>query len=515
MSVSQEFIDLCQAQLKLLVQGLSLSFGIVYLMSDTNHDGDETALVPVAVYPDFDLHIDTPLLLEAPLSADSSQAVASDWQMQVAEPAADGGGVDGLAFEAEADPSSDGRSTGLQLYRLPRALQGVLEEVPLPAERLPEGKSALPDQPSHRDRSQLVIPLSYSNMVLGLLVIDHVDKSWSSFEQRQIEQITNSLTAGCVLERRSRWLNQTLRQQHLAYEAFHQQQDTMLDTLLHQLRNPLTAVQTFGKLLMRRIQPGEPNRAAAEGITRESERIRQLLEQFDQLMAPLPPTLPARVADSVDSGDATLETLDLADALDSDIGSGVAVSVPSSHLLTGGDLQLAPLDLGSILTPLMQTATAIAQERSVTVHYEPIAPCWVRADATALQEVLNNLVDNAIKYTPDGGYVEVLMPESSPESSPVASVAEALQAVVIADTGPGIPAADQAHLFERHFRGVQAEGDIPGTGLGLAIAQELTQQMQGQLTVHSPAAESKLVSACYPQTAVGTAVIVHLPCAAR
>ena len=457
----------------LLVQGLKLSFGVVYLTDDEDYDGSDRTLVPVAVYPEAAPQANGPLLLDAPLptSSDSGQPLLS-------------------------------------------RLEPVDVEWPLEPEASPDSPILRPIDPdvsgellSQRDRRQLVLPLTYGNMVLGLLVIDRLKSSWSRAEQRQIEQITHSLAAGCVLERRNRWLNQTLRQQHLAYEAFHQQQDAMLDTLLHQLRNPLTAVQTFGKLLMRRIQPGESNRPAAEGIVRESDRIRQLLEQFDQVMAP-PPTLPAALSDPArDAGDGEALDPSAQNATRDTMTRDNAIPVTASHLLTGRALKLVRLDLGGVLTPLIQTATAIAQERRITVHYEPTS-AWVVGDEIALQEVLNNLIDNAIKYTPDDGYVEVLTPATSHGGT-------GEQAIVIADTGPGIPDQDQRHLFERHFRGVQAEGDIPGTGLGLAIAQELTQQMQGYLTIHSPATQSELVSPCYPNAAVGTAVVIALPIGQR
>ncbi|NET51329.1 MAG: sensor histidine kinase, partial [Merismopedia sp. SIO2A8] len=60
-------------------------------------------------------------------------------------------------------------------------------------------------------------------------------------------------------------------------------------------------------------------------------------------------------------------------------------------------------------------------------------------------------------------------------------------AITISDTGPGIPPQDLEHLFERHYRGVQASTEIPGSGLGLAIAKELIEQMHGQIEVFSPA----------------------------
>jgi signal transduction histidine kinase len=132
----------------------------------------------------------------------------------------------------------------------------------------------------------------------------------------------------------------------------------------------------------------------------------------------------------------------------------------------------------------------------------------VRGNTKGLREVLSNLIDNALKYTPQEGQIQiqagvfVRTPEGKvlgrDESVPqtINSVAQttnidALQpqrrlAILISDTGPGIPSQDLEHLFERHYRGVQAATAIPGTGLGLAIAKQLIEQMQGEIAVYSP-----------------------------
>ncbi|MGD1896279.1 MAG: sensor histidine kinase, partial [Phormidesmis sp.] len=61
------------------------------------------------------------------------------------------------------------------------------------------------------------------------------------------------------------------------------------------------------------------------------------------------------------------------------------------------------------------------------------------------------------------------------------------QGIVVGDTGPGIPSDELTRMYESHYSGVQAEGDIHGTGLGLAIAQSLMVQMHGSIEVISPA----------------------------
>lgn len=110
--------------------------------------------------------------------------------------------------------------------------------------------------------------------------------------------------------------------------------------------------------------------------------------------------------------------------------------------------------------------------------------------------MLSNLIDNALKYTPSGGKIDI---RAGLEQ-------DNLQGIAISDTGPGIPPQDLEHLFERYYRGVQADSEIPGTGLGLAIAKTAIEQMQGKIQVFSPALQN--VSSV--NGGVGTTFIVWL-----
>ena len=105
----------------------------------------------------------------------------------------------------------------------------------------------------------------------------------------------------------------------------------------------------------------------------------------------------------------------------------------------------------------------------------------------ALIEVLNNLLDNAIKYTPEGGKIgiEVSVKKNTGRDTDKNLIIE------ISDTGYGIPYQDQQHIFERNYRGVQEKGDIYGTGLGLAIVKQLCEQMQIDIHLFSPSFWSK------------------------
>ena len=121
---------------------------------------------------------------------------------------------------------------------------------------------------------------------------------------------------------------------------------------------------------------------------------------------------------------------------------------------------------------------SIAQDKNITFMSDiddglPL----ISSNPKALTEVLNNLLDNAVKYTPEGGKicVEIVKQKSTPEGEKIV--------VEISDTGYGIPPEDQKHIFERHYRGVQEEGDIDGTGLGLAIVKELCDKMSVDIEI--------------------------------
>ena len=103
------------------------------------------------------------------------------------------------------------------------------------------------------------------------------------------------------------------------------------------------------------------------------------------------------------------------------------------------------------------------------------APAGMRilADPLRLNQVLENLVSNAMKFTPPGGQVEFL-----------ATLTEQGQTWEVRDQGPGIPEAEQGRIFERFYR-AQAAKAKPGTGLGLAIVKHLCRLMGGEVTVES------------------------------
>jgi signal transduction histidine kinase len=308
--------------------------------------------------------------------------------------------------------------------------------------------------------------------VMGLLVAERQDRTWNQQELGQIEKIVRTLAIARHLDRQRRnWQEQASRQAQLR----HLERDR-LDDLLHQLRNPLTALRTFSKLLLKRLLPEDPSRPTVQGIIRESERLGELMAEFEADLAEF-------------DTDSAIVTLEATPALLPETPSTAPASLPSSPL------KLESISIAEILTPLLLSQQAIAQERQIALTTEiPDSLPPVRANASALREVLSNLIDNALKYTPSGGAVSVKLGLVRTTSG------QSWQGIAIEDTGYGIPARDRQRIFERYYRGVQAAGNIAGTGLGLAIVKDLVERMQGEITVsslHEPITDKKLAGTIF------------------
>jgi len=452
MPASTEFVALCRAQIALLTQGLGASLSVVYLTQELV-EGAETQLVPVAAYPEVTNAWQERSALRLPLS----NAINSDSVPSLIEEAAD-------SSQAKLSPEPFSQ-TGKRAVR-----QGT------------GPKNSKQNDSSLVAPRQIVLPLIYEEGVLGLLVTERDDRSWTVWEESQIQQIANTLAIACVLDQRYQWLDHNRRHQRMIQA----QQHDILDNLLHQFRNSLTALQTFSKLILKRLLPGDANREIAASIAREATRLRELSQQLES------------AATGMEADDAPLSLPPVssdwqpvpqdADSIEEE-PQGIIPLLPAAGVLVRGEsLLLEPCSLMAILEPLLASAKTIAQERSLSVQATiPTRLPPLMANVQALREVLNNLIENALKYTPAGGKIEVqvsIVPRADSETKWLE--------IAVSDTGPGIPPQDLPHIFERRFRGEQANSGIPGSGLGLAIARTLVEQMRGEIQVFSPARTNNL-----------------------
>ena len=154
------------------------------------------------------------------------------------------------------------------------------------------------------------------------------------------------------------------------------------------------------------------------------------------------------------------------------------------------ELKLAPVDLAKVAGESAAAVAPLAERNGVELEVRADAVV-ATVDEARIAQALDNLLSNAVKYTPDGGRVGVVVRDGAGGVE-----------LEVADTGIGIPSADQEHLFERFFRASTAtERGIRGTGLGLAVVQEIVEAHGGRIECESEAGR-------------GTTFRVRLPLAA-
>ncbi len=440
-AASPEFIDLCRAQLRLLAEGLGASRSIVYL-TEQLEEGGTSKLLPAIVYPDPEVARSTNISPQI-----APQSVELPLQPQSASLPTEEGNI---ATLAPSPPSEMG-------------------DLNLPADR-------------HSGR-QIVLPLVSDGTIVGLLMTTREAHPWNTAERSEIQHIAQTLALAGILDLRRQWMAAELRHQ----QQLQLHQRDLLHNLLHQLRNPLTAIRTFGKLLIKRLNPDERDRSIANSIVRESDRLQELLQHLE-IAIDL-----NLVTDTEVDGDSLKQLADVPNS---------ATDRSANLLLPDAAFRSESCQLANVLAPLIISAEAIAQDRELSFHsHIPANLPLVQAHPVALQEVLSNLIDNALKYTPSGGDVDVDVELNEPHPSEQIDRPSATLQISVRDTGMGIPPQDLAKLFTRHYRGVQAQGNIAGTGLGLAIAKELVTHMNGKIEAFSPP----------PGSDRGTEFILSLP----
>jgi signal transduction histidine kinase len=208
--------------------------------------------------------------------------------------------------------------------------------------------------------------------------------------------------------------------------------DEFMSTVSHDLKSPLTFIKGMASLRRRRVEPtpsNQPLLAALEQIEASAGRMAQ---QLDELVDASRLQAGARI-------DLRRERIDLL---------GLARSAVAQH-----------------------QETTDRHALSVSSELGELYGIW---DGVRLGRVLDNLLDNAVKYSPRGGMVEVCV-RSEPGSAVLS----------VADRGEGIPASDLPHIFERFRRGRNVEGRIPGTGIGLAGVHSIVEQHRGSISVDS------------------------------
>jgi excisionase family DNA binding protein len=244
------------------------------------------------------------------------------------------------------------------------------------------------------------------------------------------------LRAITVLQQQARSLEAVLAAEwaaRVAAEDALRVRDEFLSIAAHELRTPITSLSGQAQLLLRRLR--RHGRLEPEQLASALETIRGQAEKLSRLVSQL---------------------LDLS-------------------RLEGGKLALErhPTDLVDVVQQVVATARAWSERHTISVAAPPSLEAWV--DPLRLEQVLTNLLDNAVKYSPEGGPIEVAL----------ARVDAGSVELSVRDRGLGIPVEKRGQLFERFYQ-AHANGHRGGMGLGLYVSRQIVKLHGGDICAEFP-----------------------------
>jgi PAS domain S-box-containing protein len=159
-------------------------------------------------------------------------------------------------------------------------------------------------------------------------------------------------------------------------------------------------------------------------------------------------------------------------------------------------LDLRSVRLGELVSQAVLDAAPAADGKRIALEEEVGADPMMDGDPGRLRQVFDNLISNAIKFTPEGGRVTVRLEVSS-----------GVARITVTDDGPGIPADERDRLFEPFFRARQATTDVvPGSGLGLAVVKAIAEAHGGSAGVESQVGRGSVFRTDLPLRVVGAAM---------
>ncbi len=225
-------------------------------------------------------------------------------------------------------------------------------------------------------------------------------------------------------------VNQEMVVQNERLRELDRLKDHIVSTVSHELRTPLTSIIGYTELLLE-TSDGDLDTERAQFLQVVSRNAYRLQRMVDDLL----------LVAKIDAGTLRLEQ--------------------------------APFDLGTLLREAVETALPVAEDKGVKIVFEPMGSVPVVGDRTRLGQAIDNLLNNAIKFTPGRGTVEL-----------AGHCTDSSAKIVVTDSGMGIPPDELARVFDRFYRS-SASGAVPGTGIGLSIVSYVAEAHGGSVAVQS------------------------------
>ncbi len=275
-------------------------------------------------------------------------------------------------------------------------------------------------------RSLLGVPMHFQERVIG--VLEAINKKDGVFSAEDEELLTILAAQAAVAVENARLLEE-LQRANRELSELDRLKSEFITTASHELRTPLTAIRGYLHLLLADMVPPERRRSVLQTI---ADHVEAIVSRVNDIL--------------------------------------FVQEMEAIHF------EFCPVDMAALVREEVESVRTRAQEVGVNLIVNvqsPLPP--IRGDAAHLRRMLHNLLDNAIKFSPDGGDVTVCL----------RTVGNCL-CLEVSDHGIGIPQEEQARIFEQFYRIEKAGGRLfGGLGLGLSIARHIAERHGGRIGVES------------------------------